>query len=217
MRAFIFDLDGTLAQTSAVWHKAETALFAALSEPWREDIYPHYVGMNADDVAATVHHFLQPGIPLAECQELMRVSLSEAYRDGEIEAVPGAVQLVRRLHGSAPMAVASGSPLSGIETVVRKLGVAGYFERLLSSESVSRGKPHPDVFLRAAELLGADPRRCIVFEDSPAGLESACSAGMRAIVRPSHHPVSEFSGAAAVVESWDDVTNALIDDLVCPA
>ncbi len=203
--AYIFDLDGTLADTSAIWYAAETKLYEALKEPWREDIFRHYLGMNADDVAATIHSFLKPSLDVRTCQRILRQALVDEYEHGPIRDIPGACDLVRRVYGVAPLVVASGSPARGIRVAVERLGIGHCFELLISSEDVARGKPSPDVFLRAAKHLGVAPETCLVFEDSQAGAEAATAAGMHVIVRPVHADRAQMPPQARIVQHWDEV------------
>jgi HAD superfamily hydrolase (TIGR01509 family) len=205
MAAVIFDMDDTLVSTAALWRRAEEALFAFLGKKWDEDIARQYKGMNALDVAATVHRLLQPkGVSVEECQQVMRGALLQEFAFELPGEMPGAVACVRKMAGlpevdlpvdpeaeaekpelkPAPgrkLALASGSPLEAIESVMTQLEILPLFEVVISSESVKRGKPHPDVFLAAAEKLGVNPAECVVFEDSEIGVRAAKAAGMKCI------------------------------------
>jgi HAD superfamily hydrolase (TIGR01509 family) len=182
--AYIFDMDDLLIRSTAIWTRAERALLAAIGQEWTPELAIQYKGMNALDVAATIHRVCGPTMPLEQCQKVMRDSLLESFA-GKIDAMAGAVELVRALHGRRPMAVASGSPLAAIRTALGQLGILACFDRVITSESVKRGKPHPDVFLAAATALGVEPGRCLVFEDSLIGVKAAVAAGMRVACVPS--------------------------------
>ena len=102
--------------------------------------------------------------------------------DAAIRAMPGALALVDRLHRRGmPLAVASSSPRSFIERVLRCLGVLDRFAVVQSGEEVARGKPQPDVFLTVASKLGLAPGECVVIEDSKNGIIAARRAGMRCV------------------------------------
>jgi beta-phosphoglucomutase-like phosphatase (HAD superfamily) len=210
INALLFDMDGTLADTAPVWRVAEDALFAACGTPWDAAVQRQCLGMNARDLAAKVHELLRPAAPVAECQRVMRETLVATYRGGTVREMPGAVALVRRLAGRVPLAVASGSPLAGIETVVTQLGIRDLFALLLTSEEVARGKPHPDVFLEAARRLGVPPAECVVFEDSLVGTQAAVAAGMRVYVCPAVAPEAIAKLATGVVRHWDDLSAAQV-------
>jgi HAD superfamily hydrolase (TIGR01509 family) len=202
----LFDLDSTLAQTTAIWNRAEERMLAAAGASWNSELAVQYKGMNARDLASVVHRVLKLKMPLPELQERMRSELLAAYSELPVQPVPGAPELVRRVRGLAPIAVSSGSPLEGIRRAGEALGLSEVVDACVSSESVPHGKPHPDVFLAAAELLGAMPARCVVFEDSVIGAQAARDAGMRCIVRPSFESPEFPRLASRLVRSWDEVT-----------
>jgi HAD superfamily hydrolase (TIGR01509 family) len=183
--AFLFDMDELLIESSGIWRKAEIALLAALGHKWSPELAAKYKGMNALDVAATIHRELRPSQSLEFCQRLLRETLLQSFHVGPIHPMPGATQLIKRLYGVAPIAVASGSPLEAIELAMESLGLREYIDACVSSESVAQGKPHPDVFLAAAQKLNAPPERCIVFEDSLHGVKAGKAAGMMVVSVPS--------------------------------
>ena len=120
---------------------------------------------------------------------------------------PAPIALVNRLRKRFRLAVASGSPRAAIVSAITRLGIAEAFDAVVSSESVARGKPSPDVFLLAAELLRIPPSQCLVFEDSVIGCQAACAAGMTCFVVPSM-PFCELRGmATAVFSSLAEVTD----------
>jgi HAD superfamily hydrolase (TIGR01509 family) len=185
MHGIIFDMDELLVDSLHIWRAAEKRMLAAMGHPWTEELARQYKGMSVLNVAATVWQVVRPAESVEYYQKFLRSALIEEYAVAEIPPMDGAVDLVRRLHGLAPMAVASGSPLEGIERAMQRLGIRDCFEVVLSSESVARGKPAPDVFLKAAELLGVDPACCLVFEDSLHGVRAGVAAGMKVFAVPS--------------------------------
>ena len=186
--ALIFDMDDTLVATSALWREAERRLLEEIGHSWSPELAIRYKGMNALDVAATIHHLLQPLLPVRSCQEIMRDALFQAFEKGAIEPMSGAVACVRALADSYPLAVASGSPLPLIELAMKSLNLRDAFDVFVSSESVARGKPFPDIFLATAKKLGVDPARCLVFEDSLVGVQAARASGMACYAIPSSSP-----------------------------
>lgn len=210
--AIIFDMDDTLVATAAIWRVAEETLLAACGQAWTADLALQYKGMNSLDVAATIHRILRPGLSCAECQRIMRDKLLQQYETIPVTQMAGAVDCVRNLRGIAPMAVASGSPLAGIQTALRRLEILDCFDLVVTSESVPRGKPHPDVFLETARQLGVKPEHCLVFEDSLVGVQAACAAGMKSFAVPSsssNHPAIA-ERATRTFSSLCDVTPELV-------
>jgi len=115
-----------------------------------------------------------------------------------IEALPGALEWIRRLHArEIPQAVVSSAPPENIHTILEALAAGAFFQKLVSGEEVRRGKPDPESFLLAAQRLGVPPARCVVVEDAPAGLEAARRAGMAGIGLTTTHPAEELAAVGA--------------------
>ncbi len=201
----IFDMDGLLVETSHLWRQAEEALLGRIGQSWSRELALKFRGLNAPDIGRVIQETFRPNLSPAECSRLVQRELVRAYAHGRVTAQPGAVALVRRLNGRVKLAVASGSPLAGIERAMSQLHLRQCFEALVSSESVERGKPHPDVFLEAARQLGVDPTRCVVFEDAPVGVEAAKAAGMTCLCIPTCPREMFTTQPDGVYESLDDV------------
>jgi HAD superfamily hydrolase (TIGR01509 family) len=185
-KAVIWDMDETLAGTASQWMAAEVQTLALVGRVWDADLSRKYKGMNAGDVATVMHREIKPAnVTLEQMRRTMRDGLIAAFHATPPAPMRGAVQMVRALHGQRPQALASGSPLEVIEFTLNQLGVRDAFDIILSSESVTRGKPHPDVFLATAELLKLSPADCYVIEDSLIGTQAAQAAGMRCLTIPS--------------------------------
>jgi len=128
---------------------------------------------------------------------------------GRIDAVPA-------LAARYPLAIASSSPPELIEYAMTEAGLRRYFAHVVSADTVGRGKPHPDVFLAAADRLGVSPGEIAVFEDSGAGIAAARSAGMHVIAVPNpHYPPSDETLATAdrVLASLRDATPEVVAGL----
>jgi HAD superfamily hydrolase (TIGR01509 family) len=123
----------------------------------------------------------------------------------DLPLAKGAQAAVRRLAERWPLAVASSSPRELIELVVELAGLDGAFEAVVSSGEVARGKPAPDVYLRACELLGSAPARTAAIEDSGPGVRSARAAGMPVVLIPG----SEFPPDQGVLEEADLVLDSI--------
>jgi beta-phosphoglucomutase len=107
-------------------------------------------------------------------------------------------------------AIGSSAPRANLDLILRLTGVEPFLQAIVGMEDTTRGKPDPQVFLTAASRIGVEPRRCLVFEDAPAGVEAARAGGMKCIaVRfVAHHSAEklERSGADRVVQSLEEVT-----------
>jgi len=187
---YIFDCDGTLADTMPLHYQAwSETLDAKLGRKsdFTESMFYHFGGMPARQIIERLNHDFGYGLPVektAHEKEMRFVELLPGI--GPVQEV---VDVLNRLGPDAKVAVASGGLTEIVRETLHFLGLSvGPKEKikfLIGSDQVTHGKPHPELFLRAAELLGVDPKRCLVFEDADPGFQAAKAAGMDYIdVRP---------------------------------
>ena len=103
---------------------------------------------------------------------------------GVVRGVGPVVAVARAGRGVLPMAVASGSDAGIVRDSLKAIGILDWFETVITPVDVARGKPAPDMFLLAAERMGVDPAKCLVFEDGQLGIEAAKAAGMAWVYVP---------------------------------
>ena len=185
MRAVIFDLDGLLIDSEPLWRRAEVAVFGARGAPLTEAMCHQTTGLRMDEVVRYWQvRFPDADLPVAPVMEetydaLIGLVLAEGA------ALPGAVSAVERAaRRGPPLALASSSPMRVIEAALTRLGLREHFAVLASAEEVPLGKPHPAVYLLAAERLGAEAPACLALEDSLNGLIAAKAARMSCVVVP---------------------------------
>lgn len=136
----------------------------------------------------------------------------EMARSGRLQAQAGVLDFLRGLGARGiPCAVGSSAPRLNIEAGMDALSAQGLFRATVSGDDVTRGKPAPDIFLCAAERIGAVPGRCVVFEDAPAGVAAARAAGMRVVGVLTTHDESQLKDAHRFVPGFEAVT---ADDFV---
>jgi HAD superfamily hydrolase (TIGR01509 family) len=124
----------------------------------------------------------------------------------------GLPELVEKLAERVPLAVASGSQHPVIEEVLAMKRLRQFFSTVVSFTDVSHGKPAPDIFLRAAELLGVKPSDCWVIEDSKPGVAAGLAAGMHVAAITNTHPAHELRDATHVVHSYEEIERVLLGD-----
>ena len=210
--AVIFDLDGLLANTEPIWSKSTQLLLSRRGKTFDPALKPRFMGRHPLEVAGLLaaHYGLQQNA--ADLLEERLVILRQLYAERPIAAMPGALALVKALGQAAvPLAVASGSPLFLVQTVLERLELSESFAVQLGSDQVERGKPHPDLFLLAADRLGVAPPTCVVLEDAPAGVDAARAAGMAVAAVPSKDvPRDQVAHADLVLGSLEAVTPATL-------
>jgi len=198
--AVVFDLDGVIVSTEEVWDRVREDLARERGGRWAPDAHTTMMGMSTSEWTAYMRRDL--GVPMGPAEiaaEVERRLVARYERD--LPLLPGAVGAVRALAAEVPLAVASSSTPGLIAAVLRIAGLTGCFRATVSSQEVPRGKPAPDVYLRALELLGAEPGDAVAVEDSGAGIRAAAAAGMRvlAIPNPLYPPSDADLALAAAV------------------
>lgn len=179
---YIFDCDGTLADTMPLHHTAwQNALAengAAFSFDW--DLFTSRAGMTLEQTA--IELAAQFGVALDPIAVARAQRRHYAALESSVRPISDVVEFVHSVARTHPISVASGSPREAVERTLERIGLRKLFGILVTPEDVLRGKPEPDMFLLAAERMGVPPTRCVVFEDGEMGIEAARRAQM-AVVR----------------------------------
>jgi HAD superfamily hydrolase (TIGR01509 family) len=182
-QSIIFDLDGTLVDSEKVWRKAMLQFFDELGIPEEEteSVNRQLVGLTEQDAMQKISDTFT--IPIApEKLSERRLEIVGDLHATEAYLFDGVYDLLEALeYAGFKTAVATSSERSLAEYLIAKHNIRSFFDAILAAQDVANGKPHPEIFLAAAERICADPESCIVIEDSPHGLEAAKSAGMKAI------------------------------------
>jgi HAD superfamily hydrolase (TIGR01509 family) len=132
-----------------------------------------------------------------------------------LQLLPGLTEFLAAAHARGiALAIGSAAIPFNIDFVVDGLELRSYFPTIVSADDVTLSKPHPETFLKAAQLLGVAPADCLVFEDVPKGVEAAARAGMDAVVLTTTHPASDFAGLANVRHFAPDFTDAFFQTLL---
>lgn len=197
-RGFIFDLDGTLVANMGL-HEQAFARFndrhgvprftadmrARLDGKRNRDIFPILFdrALSAEDLRA-----------YADEKESIYRELSR----GQLVPVPGLVRLLDALDARGlPTALATSAPIENVVHTLEELGLAQRLTRIVRSDTMPRGKPHPDVFLAAAQLIDVPPAACLAFEDAPAGVLAARAAGMTCVAVTTSFAAGTFAAHGA--------------------
>jgi beta-phosphoglucomutase len=181
-------------------------------QAWEDYLQP--LGIRVNDLERRMHGRRNPelvrdlfgeGLPDAVVLE-HGVAKERLFRNllaNDIERfrIPGVVSFIKR-HADVPKAVGSNAERANVDFILDRLALRPYFQAIIDGSEVALPKPFPDIYLLAAERLHVEPSRCIVFEDSPAGVEAALAAKMR-VVAVETIP-TEFSGVDLVIRDFED-------------
>jgi HAD superfamily hydrolase (TIGR01509 family) len=202
-RSVVFDLDGLLLDTEPIFEEVAARLLARRGKQSDPNVLERMMGTPARQALKLFreHHDLNETV-----EELSTESTSLFYEVLGVHApgiMPGAVELLHRLaERGIPRAIATSSSSRYVERILRPLGLLPCFDFILTCDDVLHGKPHPEVYEKAAARFGHAPAEMIVLEDSPAGLCAAKAAGARCVIVPHRRvPLDRLAGADAVVAS----------------
>jgi beta-phosphoglucomutase family hydrolase len=211
-RAVLWDLDGTLVDSAEYHWLSWCEALTAAGHEFDKDFLVATFGQRNDRILRTM---LGPDATDAEIQHIAddkEARYRALVRKRGIELLPGAELWLKRLRASGwRQALATSAPRANVAAMVEVLGLAEYFGAMVAAEDVQRGKPDPQVFLLAAERVGAPTYRCVVVEDAAAGVEGARNAGMRAIGVGAKY--AEL-GASLAVPSLVELPEAVFEDLL---
>lgn len=199
----LFDMDGVLVDSSDIHFRAWATLGEEIGTPHTREFFDQTFGMHN----AQIFPLWIPDLPVEEARRLAdrKEVLYRALARESLEPLPGVVDLLKDLRSeNVKMAVGSSGPRANVALILELLGISSYFDFLSTGDDVSHGKPHPEVFLKAAAGLNAPASECVVIEDAPQGIEAARRAGMKVLAVTSSRPASELP-ADKVVDTLADV------------
>ena len=201
--AFIFDMDGVVVNSNDLH-----------VESWKEVARRHgfdcadpdHIGKCGRRTVGVIRDLLR--WPVSE-EDAARIGFEkeEIYRewvraDG-IEAIPGVLEfLAQARHLGIPCAIGSSAPRENVDACLRALRLEETFMATVSGADVQHGKPAPDIFLKAAGIMGIAPHQCLVFEDAPAGIAAAHAAGMRVLALATSHSLDEIAAADSIAPNF---------------
>ena len=178
IKGLIFDLDGTLADTMPYHFKGWKVACSKFGADIDTTFLRKHTGspgwIIADEIIKSCN--LNDSVTV---EEIMNEKLTEFYRQQHhVKAIEPVVHIVKKYHGRLPMAVGTGGHREAVERTLKITGLRKYFEIIVTANDVENFKPHPETFLKCAEMMNVEPEFIEVFEDSELGIEAAIEAGM---------------------------------------
>jgi HAD superfamily hydrolase (TIGR01509 family) len=182
--AVILDMDGTLHDTEWVYHLALKRAVSAVGFSVSDSFCHSLIGIPARECDQMLREHLGPDFPFSACDRLYAEHREVLLAEG-IPLKPGAQELLDFLSlRGLPAAVATSANRHAAELQLGRSGLRARLPIVVTRDDVAHGKPHPDLFLKAAEAIGAAPERCLAVEDSFNGIRAAHAAGMMPVMVP---------------------------------
>jgi HAD superfamily hydrolase (TIGR01509 family) len=184
VEAVIFDMDGVIVDSEAYWLQSRVAFAERRGLAWTMDDQRLAMGRSTVEWARVMQERLALDMPLDAIMDEVIAGVNERL-EARLPVLPGAIEAVRASAAAYPVALASGSPTSVIDEVMRLTGLDTVFQHVLYGDDMDNGKPDPEIYLKTAQKLGVAPGQCLGIEDSGNGLRALKAAGMIAIAVPS--------------------------------
>lgn len=180
-KAFIFDLDGTLVDSMWIWKQIDMEYLEKIGHELPDDLAKDIEGMSFTETAQYFIDRFEINEPIESVKEEW-LSMAETFYEKHIPLKEGAFQLLKYANEKGiQLGVGTSNSRYLLEKVLNAHGILDCFQALRTSCEVLKGKPEPDVFLKVAEDLNIDPKDCVVFEDTHAGVIAAKRAGMKVV------------------------------------
>ena len=181
--AYIFDCDGTLADTMPLHYLAWRRLLREYGAPFPEELFYGLGGRPTTQILELMRDEHGVKVPdIAAAAERKEQYFLETIH--EVKPVDAVLQIALQAHTVIPMAVASGGFRRNVEMTLDAIGIRSLFDAIVCVEDYARGKPFPDPFLEAARRMNVPAAECLVFEDSPLGIAAAEAARMQSVLVP---------------------------------
>lgn len=179
IKGLIFDLDGTIADTMPIHYIAWRNAAARYGIDFSVELFEQLAGIPLYKTVEKLNELFNKNIDPLEMGDAKEAEYEDnMHRAQPVEPV---MDVIRQHHGKLPMAIGTGGCRELSLKAMKIVGVDQYIDQLVSADDVSQHKPHPETFLKCAELIGVKPADCLVFEDGILGIQAAQKAGMRVV------------------------------------
>lgn len=208
LKAVLFDMDGVIVNTEPLHYKAYYEMFKTIGVDVPLSHYQTYTGRSTINTCKGIcDHFNLAHDP-EELVLLKRKAFKSLFiNDPELDLLPGVLDLIKNLHkNNVTLVLASSASNITINDVFTRFDLDKYFKGKISGADLAASKPHPEIFLRAAEIAEEDPKNCMVVEDSTSGIKAAHSANIYCVAFKSPHSKNQdYSLANKVIADYKDI------------
>jgi len=210
LEAIIFDMDGVVADSEPLHIKAENQTLAPFNVKVTEEDYHKFMGRSPELLLESLVEKYSIDVKMQELLSVHKKNLLQLYKK-EVKPIKGALELIQWFSEKKYcLALASSSNDKLVESVISKFKIRNMFNAVVSGSEVKNIKPSPEIFLKASSKVFVSPEKCLVIEDSTAGVKAARSAGMHCIgFRSPHSPGQDLSSADMIIDDLTVLLNKL--------
>jgi beta-phosphoglucomutase family hydrolase len=214
----IFDWDGVIIDSGKLHERSWELLAREIGQALAPGGFTRGFGMKTERIIPEIHGWAHDVAEINRLSDRKEVLYRELAQEIDLKPLPGVTEWLRCLQeAGVPCVVASSTHRANIDAVLVRLGLKDAFHAIVSAEDVTHGKPHPEVFQKAAERIHVEAKSCVVFEDAHVGIEAAHAAGMRVVAVTTTHAADTLRAADLVVAQLDELTIEIVSALVASA
>ena len=212
--AVIFDLDGTLIDNNSYHIEAWKIFYNKIGKPFSKEEYTKNINgrINSD-----IFNYIFDTILSSEEIDLYSTEKEALYRElyePHIKPINGLIDFLEELEKEKiPKAIATSGLTPNINFMFEHVPIKKYYADVIDASQISKGKPHPEIFLKAAAAVKANPENCVAFEDSVAGIRSAKAAGMKVIGLTTTHIAEDIKEADLIIKDYTEISLAKLREL----
>lgn len=213
IKGVIFDMDGTMIDNMMIHHRAWQQKLSELGLDFSiEEVQEKIHGVN-DEILLRLFGDRFTAAERKQIADEKEAAYRKIYQP-ELQLIKGLPEFLKALDKAGiPLVIGTAAPAANMNFVLDKLALRPYFQAAFHAGDVVHGKPHPEIFQKAAAAIGLSPEECLVFEDSPTGIEAAYRAGAKAVVVTTTHASEEFEHFPHIIRmisnyeglSWNDL------------
>jgi len=216
IQTVIFDMDGVIIDSEPVYFKIDKEMFEELNIAVSFEEHSTYVGTSSQNMwDAIIKKHGIPGDPGKLMRKEYNLYMDYLVNANDLQPIDGVMELINGLHeNNFKLILASSSRMEIIDIILKKFKLSDLFIAKVSGSELAHSKPHPEIFLRSAQLAGSEPKECIVIEDSKNGVAAAKAAGMKCIgfLNPSSGH-QNLKDADRVIRSFKELNADLVKKL----
>ena len=216
LKAVLFNMDGGIVDTEPLHPKAYHQMFDDVNINVDEDLYASFTGQSTINICKRlVDHFNLNETP-EELVSLKRKHYKIFFENDDLELIDGVLDRIQDYHSNdVKLVVASSASMLGIKQIFERFDLNQYFSAKFSGADLKKSKPHPEIFIKAAESTGFSKSECLVIEDSTNGIKAAHSAGIYCVgFKSPHSSHQDYALANKIITSFEEISYSKIANII---
>ncbi len=218
LKAVLFDMDGVIVDTEPLHKQAYFLMFKKVGITVSQELYNAYTGQSTIEICKDLVNRFNLSLAATELVAYKRAFFKELFfaETNDLHLLDGVLDLIKDYYNNGvTLVLASSASMVTINNVFTKFDLNKYFKGKISGADLKASKPHPEIFIKAAEIAGFDKNECIVIEDSTNGIKAAYDGEIYCIAYKSEHSkAQDYSLAQKIISNYNEIKYNLIKDIV---